>query len=68
MSTRRTRTALRWLHLLGAALIGTYVYSPWDDIAWYAMLVEWGVIPLLVVSGLWMWLGHRLKPGPRNTG
>ena len=59
MSARQTRSVLRWLHLLGAAAIGTYVYSPWAEIAWFAAAVKWGVIPLLSISGLWMWQGHR---------
>ncbi len=64
MNTRKTRSIVRWLHLIGAALIGTFVYSPWGDVVWFASLVKWGVIPLLTISGLWMWQGHRLRSRP----
>ena len=61
MNARATRSLVRWLHLLGAALIGTFIYSPWDDVAWFAALVKWGVVPVLTLSGLWMWQGHKLR-------
>ena len=60
MSGKSSRGALRTLHILGAASIGTYVYSPWSDIAWFALMNQ-VVVPALAISGLWMWLGHRLR-------
>jgi hypothetical protein len=60
MTARTTRQLLRGLHLAGAALVGTYVYAPWQDVAWFALLVKAVVVPGLTVSGLWMWLGHRI--------
>ncbi len=64
MNLRQTRKLVRWLHLVGAGLIGAFVYSPWSDVAWFAALVKWGVIPLLTLSGLWMWQGHKLRAKP----
>ena len=61
MSGKSSRGALRTLHILGAASIGTYVYSPWSDIAWFALMNQVVVVPALAISGLWMWLGHRLR-------
>lgn len=49
------RDALRWVHILGAALIGTYIYSPWPDQYWFTLLMQALVIPTLTITGLWMW-------------
>ena len=61
MSGKSSRGALRTLHILGAASIGTYVYSPWSDLEWFALLNQAVVIPILSISGVWMWKGHRIK-------
>ena len=66
MQPRSQRTALRTVHLVGAALIGTYLYSPWSDVAWFALLNQAVVFPGLALSGLWMWLApsRRGRQGP----
>lgn len=61
MQPRSQRTALRSAHLVGAALLGTYLYSPWSDVAWFALLNQVVVFPALAVSGLWMWLAPRWR-------
>jgi len=55
------RSISRILHLLGAAIIGTYVYSPWKELEWFVLLNQAVVVPALTVSGLWMWQGHKLR-------
>lgn len=54
------RRVLRVLHLLTAAAIGTYLYSPLIDAAWAAAALQWGVFPLMAASGLAMWQQARL--------
>lgn len=61
MQPRNQRTAVRTAHLIGAASIGTYLYSPWSDIVWFALLNQAVIFPALAVSGLWMWLGPRFR-------
>ncbi len=49
---------LRWFHIvLGIPIVG-YVYSPFDAIPQYAPMVRFIFLPLLVLSGLWMWKGY----------
>ena len=51
---------LRWFHIiLGIPIVG-YVYSPFDAIPQYAPLVRFIFLPLIVLSGLWMWKGHLI--------
>ena len=52
---KRQRDLIRILHLVGAAAIGTYVYSPLKDLAWFALLMQALVIPGLSLTGLWLW-------------
>ena len=62
------RATLRTLHLIGAGLIGTYVYSPWHDVAWFALLNQVLVVPALALSGVWLWRGQRLGQWWRGKG
>jgi hypothetical protein len=58
MSNSTKRSILRWLHLvLGIPIIG-YVYSPFENIPQYAAPTRYVFLPLLILTGLWMWKGH----------
>ena len=61
MKTAQLRTLIRWIHLLGATAIGTYVYSPWRDVALFTGLMQLLIIPSLSLTGLWLWKGHLLR-------
>lgn len=52
------RSVVRWFHLLLAIPIAGYIYSPFDKIPSYAPATRFVFVPLLVLSGLWMWKGH----------
>ena len=57
----RTRDLMRWIHLIGAAVILTFVYSPWRNEATFLLSMRVLVIPILGLTGLWMWQGHKLE-------
>jgi hypothetical protein len=38
-----------------------YIYSPFEQIPNYAIATRFVFVPLLVLSGLWMWKGHALR-------
>jgi len=62
------RNALRWLHILiGAVILGTYVYSPWGDAAAFRALVLWVAFPALGLSGLMLWQGGRIARSVRGA-
>lgn len=52
------RTILRWLHLLLAFPVVGYVYTPFEELHGFAWIVRFIAMPLLILSGLWMWKGH----------
>lgn len=60
MSNRQLRMALRWIHIVGGALIATFVYGPWGANPLFLGLMRWGVIPILMLTGLFLWQQARL--------
>jgi hypothetical protein len=61
MSPGTKRSILRWIHIIfGIPIIG-YVYSPFEEIPNYAPAVRFVFVPVLVLSGLWMWQGHVVR-------
>jgi thiosulfate reductase cytochrome b subunit len=55
------RTVFRLIHLVLAIPIIGYIYSPFDKIPQYAPATRFVFVPLLVLSGLWMWKGHLVR-------
>jgi thiosulfate reductase cytochrome b subunit len=55
------RSILRWIHLVLSIPILGYIYSPFEEIPKYAPAVRFVFLPILVLSGLWMWKGHILR-------
>ncbi|MGA9978347.1 MAG: hypothetical protein WBQ08_06925 [Candidatus Sulfotelmatobacter sp.] len=56
-----TRSVFRWIHLVFSIPILGYVYSPFDKIPQYAFPTRFVFVPLMVLSGLWMWKGHVVR-------
>ncbi len=61
MHLPRSRTIFRWIHLVSSIPIVGYIYSPFEAIPNYAPVVRFVVVPILVLSGLWMWKGHVVR-------
>jgi predicted tellurium resistance membrane protein TerC len=61
MNQGTTRSILRWIHVVFSIPIIGYVYSPFEEIPNYAPAVRFLFLPLLVLTGLWMWKGHALR-------
>lgn len=61
MNDSTRRSILRWIHLVFSIPILGYIYSPFEEIPNYAPLVRFVFLPALVLSGLWMWKGSRLR-------
>lgn len=61
MTAGTKRSILRGVHMvLGIPIIG-YVYSPFEDIPQYAFPTRFIFLPLLVLTGIWMWKGHVVE-------
>lgn len=55
------RSIFRWIHILCGIPIVGYVYSPFEEIPNYAPAVRFVFLPLIVLTGLWIWKGHLLR-------
>jgi hypothetical protein len=55
------RTIFRWIHLVFSIPIFGYIYSPFAKIPQYAPAVRFFFLPVLVLSGLWMWKGQVVR-------
>jgi thiosulfate reductase cytochrome b subunit len=61
MSNATKRWIPRLIHLIFSIPIAGYVYSPFEELPNYASVVRYVSIPVLVLTGLWMWKGHILR-------
>ena len=61
ISAAAQRMIFRWTHLVLAIPIIGYVYSPFEELPNYAPVVRFIAIPVLLMTGLWMWKGHLLR-------
>jgi len=55
------RSVVRWIHIVFGIPILGYIYSPFEKIPNYAPATRFAFVPVLVLSGLWMWKGHALR-------
>jgi len=61
MSNATQRAIFRWIHIvLGIPIVG-YIYSPFDQIPNYAPITRFVFVPVILLSGLWMWKGHVVR-------
>ena len=61
MKDATKRSIVRWMHIVFSIPILGYIYSPFDKIPQYAPAVRFVFLPIMVLSGLWMWKGHILR-------
>jgi hypothetical protein len=55
------RTIFRWIHLVFSIPILGYIYSPFDKIPDYAVPTRYVFVPVMVLTGLWMWKGQVVR-------
>jgi hypothetical protein len=61
MKDATERSIVRWIHIVFSIPILGYIYSPFEEIPKYAARVRFVVVPVMLLSGLWMWKGHVLR-------
>jgi hypothetical protein len=61
MKDATKRSIVRWTHIVFSIPILGYIYSPFEELPQYAPRVRFVVVPLMLLSGLWMWKGHVLR-------
>jgi len=61
MKDATKRTIVRCIHLIFSIPILGYIYSPFEKLPDYAFPTRFIFLPIMVLSGLWMWKGHVLR-------
>jgi hypothetical protein len=61
MKEATKRSIVRWIHIVFSIPILGYIYSPFERLPDYAPETRFVFLPVMVVSGLWMWKGHVLR-------
>ena len=61
MNSPTQGTIFRWIHIIFALPILGYIYSPFEKLPGYAGPTRYVFLPVMVLSGLWMWKGHVLR-------
>jgi len=61
MKDTTKRSIVRCIHIVFSIPILGYIYSPFEQLPTYAPRVRFVVVPLMLLSGLWMWKGHVLR-------
>jgi hypothetical protein len=61
MKDATQRLVFRWIHIVCSIPIVGYIYSAFDQIPNYAPLTRFVFLPVMVLTGLWMWKGHLVR-------
>lgn len=61
MNAATQRIILRWIHILFGFPILGYIYGPPEEVLQYAPVYRFVIVPVLFLSGLWMWKGHLVS-------
>ena len=61
MKVTSKRNVARMLHIITGSTIAAYIYSPLAENVLFQHVIMFIVIPLTVISGLWLWKGHYFK-------
>ena len=60
MNQGTKHTIFRWIHIIFGLPILGYIYGPPAEVQQYAPMFQFVFVPVLVLSGLWMWKGHLI--------
>ena len=55
------RSIFRWIHIVFSIPIIGYIYSPFDKIPRYTRPTRFVFVPVMILTGLWMWKGHVVR-------
>ncbi len=61
MKETTRRSINLWIHIIFAIQIIGYIYSPFSELPNYAPAFRYVALPVIVLSGLWMWKGHFVR-------
>ncbi|RIV22680.1 hypothetical protein DYU11_16900 [Fibrisoma montanum] len=67
MKASTERKLIRWFHMLASVPILGFIYGPVASIPEAAFMTRVVILPAVVLSGLWLWLGHYVRRWNRTA-
>lgn len=61
MNQGSKRWIFRGIHIVFSIPIVGYIYSPFEKLPDYAPATRFVFLPIMVLTGLWMWKGHVVR-------
>lgn len=61
MKDTTKRAIFRWIHIIFGLSLVAYIYGPPSETVQYLPFFRYGYVPVVVVTGLWMWKGHVVR-------
>ena len=61
LSGKQQRTILRYSHLVAGLLNVFFIYTPLGDVPAFELLVQIILVPVIVITGVWMWQQARVR-------
>jgi len=61
MKAATERKIIRWIHLLGSIPILGLIYGPVGQIPNAVLAIQRVLMPMIIISGLWLWKGHHIR-------
>ncbi|CCH51129.1 hypothetical protein BN8_00039 [Fibrisoma limi BUZ 3] len=61
MRASTERKLISWFHILASIPILGFIYGPVASISEAAFMTRAVILPAVVLSGLWLWLGHYVR-------
>lgn len=55
MTEKKIRVTLRWLHIGLGIVVLCYIYSPFNQFYLFQVIMKFGIIPLITLSGIGIW-------------
>jgi thiosulfate reductase cytochrome b subunit len=68
MAARTERQILRWVHTILSIPILGFIYGPVAANPRAAFATRYVFVPIVVLSGLWMWKGHVVRKHLSGSG
>ena len=61
MKASTERQIIRWVHIILSIPVIGYIYGPVAEIPRAAFATRFVFMPVIIISGLWLWKGHLVK-------
>jgi len=66
MTQKKLRKILRWMHIVLGLVVMCYIYSPFHEHYGFQVVMKFVIIPVITLSGVYMWKFKELNKFFKN--